>query len=215
MKSYVSTHHYSANTSFVELPSLTVGSRVSWKWLTHCFPAASFYSRALSKLLAHLFTVASNCFPGPPRAPLELLSYCLQLLLVSIQYMPWPSLWTVQWAHGWAMMASRYRNMLGRRNCIVKISFNVYVFLSVWLFLKIEISHLSSFCYHLFNSSRNNIDNQWLCNLVFTNQWPGSGDYFHLLHHAHFDCNYGAMHVPLDYLFGTYAGSKAEVIQLI
>jgi len=42
-------------------------------------------------------------------------------------------------------------------------------------------------------------------------QWPGSGDYFHLLHHAHFDCNYGAMHVPLDYLFGTYAGSKDEV----
>ena len=42
-------------------------------------------------------------------------------------------------------------------------------------------------------------------------QWPGSGDYFHMLHHKHFDCNYGAMHVPLDYLFGTYAGSKQEV----
>jgi len=42
-------------------------------------------------------------------------------------------------------------------------------------------------------------------------QWPGSGDYFHLLHHAHFDCNYGAPHVPLDYIFGTYAGSKDEV----
>merc|ERR1712179_411907 len=42
-------------------------------------------------------------------------------------------------------------------------------------------------------------------------QWPGSGDYFHMLHHKHFDCNYGAMHVPLDYLFGTYAGSKEEV----
>ena len=28
-------------------------------------------------------------------------------------------------------------------------------------------------------------------------QWPGSGDYFHQLHHQHFDCNYGAMHVPL------------------
>ena len=32
-----------------------------------------------------------------------------------------------------------------------------------------------------------------------------------MLHHKHFDCNYGAMHVPLDYLFGTYAGSKQEV----
>ena len=41
--------------------------------------------------------------------------------------------------------------------------------------------------------------------------WPGSGDYFHMLHHKHFDCNYGAMHVPLDYFFGTYAGSKEEV----
>jgi len=44
--------------------------------------------------------------------------------------------------------------------------------------------------------------------------WPGSGDYFHMLHHKHFDCNYGAMHVPLDYLFGTYAGSKEEVKQI-
>jgi len=45
-------------------------------------------------------------------------------------------------------------------------------------------------------------------------QWPGSGDYFHMLHHKHFDCNYGAMHVPLDWLFGTYAGSKEEVSQI-
>jgi len=45
-------------------------------------------------------------------------------------------------------------------------------------------------------------------------QWPGSGDYFHMLHHKHFDCNYGAMHVPLDYFFGTYAGSKEEVKQI-
>lgn len=42
-------------------------------------------------------------------------------------------------------------------------------------------------------------------------QWPGSGDYFHQLHHAHFDCNYGAMHVPIDRWLGTYAGSKADV----
>jgi len=45
-------------------------------------------------------------------------------------------------------------------------------------------------------------------------QWPGSGDYFHMLHHKHFDCNYGAMHVPLDWLFGTYAGCKEEVSRI-
>merc|ERR1711936_1196283 len=44
--------------------------------------------------------------------------------------------------------------------------------------------------------------------------WPGSGDYFHMLHHKHFDCNYGAMHVPLDWLLGTYAGSKEEASQI-
>ena len=42
-------------------------------------------------------------------------------------------------------------------------------------------------------------------------QWPGSGDYFHQLHHAHFDCNYGAMHVPMDKWFGTYVGCKADL----
>ena len=42
-------------------------------------------------------------------------------------------------------------------------------------------------------------------------QWPGSGDYFHLLHHQYFDCNYGAMHVPLDWLFGTFIGRKEDL----
>eukprot|EP00929_Paragymnodinium_shiwhaense_P043920 TRINITY_DN22541_c0_g1_i1.p1 TRINITY_DN22541_c0_g1~~TRINITY_DN22541_c0_g1_i1.p1 ORF type:complete len:345 (-),score=41.20 TRINITY_DN22541_c0_g1_i1:753-1787(-) len=42
-------------------------------------------------------------------------------------------------------------------------------------------------------------------------QWPGSGDYFHQLHHEHFDCNYGAMHVPIDKWMGTYVGSKEEI----
>mmetsp|Transcript_18737 Transcript_18737/g.41671 ORF Transcript_18737/g.41671 Transcript_18737/m.41671 type:complete len:264 (-) Transcript_18737:2367-3158(-) len=45
-------------------------------------------------------------------------------------------------------------------------------------------------------------------------QWPGSGDYFHYLHHAHFDCNYGARHVPIDLWFGTFAGTKDEVSRL-
>jgi len=42
-------------------------------------------------------------------------------------------------------------------------------------------------------------------------QWPGSGDYFHQLHHRHFDCNYGAMHVPIDWWLGTYAGSQDDI----
>eukprot|EP01084_Bolivina_argentea_P102932 184398_1 len=29
-------------------------------------------------------------------------------------------------------------------------------------------------------------------------QFPGSGDYFHQLHHEHFDCNYGGESVPID-----------------
>ena len=45
-------------------------------------------------------------------------------------------------------------------------------------------------------------------------QWPGSGDYFHNLHHKHFDCNYGAMHVPMDYWFGTYAGGKEDIAKI-
>lgn len=31
------------------------------------------------------------------------------------------------------------------------------------------------------------------------------------LHHAHFDCNYGAMHVPIDKWLGTFAGGKEDV----
>ena len=42
-------------------------------------------------------------------------------------------------------------------------------------------------------------------------QWPGAGDYYHLLHHQHFDCNYGTPQVPLDYWFGTFAGDKGDV----
>lgn len=41
--------------------------------------------------------------------------------------------------------------------------------------------------------------------------WPGNGDYFHQLHHAHFDCNYGAQHVPMDYWLGTAIGDKSEL----
>eukprot|EP01084_Bolivina_argentea_P057747 105496_1 len=50
--------------------------------------------------------------------------------------------------------------------------------------------------------------NKWHCNLSplpshdgFAN--PGGGDYFHFLHHAHFECNYGSASIPMDYWFGT------------
>eukprot|EP00658_Telonema_sp_P-2_P000605 TRINITY_DN10226_c0_g1_i5.p1 TRINITY_DN10226_c0_g1~~TRINITY_DN10226_c0_g1_i5.p1 ORF type:complete len:339 (+),score=63.82 TRINITY_DN10226_c0_g1_i5:218-1234(+) len=42
-------------------------------------------------------------------------------------------------------------------------------------------------------------------------QWPGSGDYFHQLHHKHFDCNYGAMHFPIDKWLGTFSGGKDDL----
>jgi len=41
-------------------------------------------------------------------------------------------------------------------------------------------------------------------------QWPGSGDYFHQLHHAYFECNYGAMHIPIDKWLGTFATGKSK-----
>ena len=33
---------------------------------------------------------------------------------------------------------------------------------------------------------------------------PGGGSYFHQLHHAHFECNYGDAAFPTDWLFGTF-----------
>ena len=33
---------------------------------------------------------------------------------------------------------------------------------------------------------------------------PGSSDYFHYLHHRYFECNYGAIDVPLDKWFETF-----------
>jgi len=45
-------------------------------------------------------------------------------------------------------------------------------------------------------------------------QWPGSGDYFHQLHHMHFNCNYGAMHVPIDKWMGTFAGCGEDIAKI-
>ena len=42
---------------------------------------------------------------------------------------------------------------------------------------------------------------------------PGGGSYFHYLHHAHFECNFGTPMVPFDKVFGTYEdGSKYRKI---
>jgi len=37
---------------------------------------------------------------------------------------------------------------------------------------------------------------------------PGGGSYYHFLHHAHFECNYGTPLVPFDKLFGTYEDGR-------
>ncbi len=31
------------------------------------------------------------------------------------------------------------------------------------------------------------------------------------MHHKHFDCNYGAMHIPIDWWVGTFAAEKADI----
>lgn len=41
--------------------------------------------------------------------------------------------------------------------------------------------------------------------------FPGTGDYFHNIHHFVFDCNYGTQNVGLDYLFGTFAAREEDV----
>ena len=45
-------------------------------------------------------------------------------------------------------------------------------------------------------------------------QWPaGSGDYFHQLHHEHFECNYGSLLCPMDKWMGThYCGSNKDKV---
>lgn len=37
---------------------------------------------------------------------------------------------------------------------------------------------------------------------------PGAGKYFHQLHHAHFEVNYGTIPVPMDLLFGTFSDGR-------
>jgi sterol desaturase/sphingolipid hydroxylase (fatty acid hydroxylase superfamily) len=41
--------------------------------------------------------------------------------------------------------------------------------------------------------------------------FPGSGDDFHQLHHAHFDCNYGTSIDAIDYWMGTAISKKSDL----
>ena len=41
---------------------------------------------------------------------------------------------------------------------------------------------------------------------------PGGGSYFHQMHHAHFECNYGdAAGIPWDWLMGTFEDGSSFV----
>ena len=44
--------------------------------------------------------------------------------------------------------------------------------------------------------------------------FPGTGDYFHHIHHTTFDSNYGTSNVPLDWLFGSFAATEDDVKKL-
>lgn len=41
--------------------------------------------------------------------------------------------------------------------------------------------------------------------------FPGTGDYYHNIHHTHFDCNYGTINIGFDWLFGTFAAREEDV----
>jgi sterol desaturase/sphingolipid hydroxylase (fatty acid hydroxylase superfamily) len=44
-------------------------------------------------------------------------------------------------------------------------------------------------------------------------RFPGSGDDFHQLHHAHFDCNYGTSIDAIDYWMGTSISKKSDLLE--
>lgn len=41
--------------------------------------------------------------------------------------------------------------------------------------------------------------------------FPGTGDYYHHIHHMTFDANFGNPNVPLDFLMGTFAATEDDV----
>jgi len=49
----------------------------------------------------------------------------------------------------------------------------------------------------------------WLGHSGFV--FPGTGDFYHNIHHTNFDANYGTPNVPLDWLFGTFAKNEDSV----
>ena len=41
--------------------------------------------------------------------------------------------------------------------------------------------------------------------------FPGSGNYYHHIHHMTFDANFGTDNVPIDWLLGTFASTESDV----
>ena len=41
--------------------------------------------------------------------------------------------------------------------------------------------------------------------------FPGTGDYFHHIHHVAFDANFGTSNIPIDWLMGTFAATEDDV----
>ena len=46
-------------------------------------------------------------------------------------------------------------------------------------------------------------------------RFPGNGDEFHQLHHAHCDCNYGTSIDAIDYWVGTAVAEKADLRRIV
>jgi len=40
--------------------------------------------------------------------------------------------------------------------------------------------------------------------------WPGSGNWYHVIHHMYFDANYGTPNMPFDWLFGTFSATGLD-----
>jgi len=44
--------------------------------------------------------------------------------------------------------------------------------------------------------------------------FPGTGDFYHNIHHTNFDANYGSPNVPMDWFFGTFAKNEDAVAEI-
>ena len=44
--------------------------------------------------------------------------------------------------------------------------------------------------------------------------FPGSGNYYHHIHHTAFDANFGTDNVPIDWLLGTFASTEDDITHI-